>query len=412
MARVTRWNGHGSSAAVEHYTGFVVDRLQSLNSSAKQLACLLVASRLALLLVGMSATWLLPSGSGAQGGTPMWHEPAPRALEIWVRWDSEWYLLIAERGYDVGSLRTQFGHQTDPTATAGFLPLYPILIRTLSPVLGGVGAGLAVSNLALIAAVVLLFQLVRFEFEGATGEEAAFASCAALLAFPSSLFLSAVYAESLFLALSLGVFLSARKGRFGIAGVLGGLATLTRPFGVLLLLPVLWEWWRQRREENVGLWAVLWVLPIPGALAAFMFFCGEVFSDPLALFHRQERWRGSLSGPWRAFVHWWESGPVAHGSHGSTLELVVAVCCIVGLILMVRRLPISYTIYTAAGLALALGSTLWSFSRIAVTLFPLFVLLGLSWAEGRRCVPLIYGFVGITTSGLLMVLFANWWWAG
>lgn len=190
------------------------------------------------------------------------------------------------------------------------------------------------------------------------------------------------------------------------------MATLTRPFGILLVIPVLWEWWRQRRDNSNGVWSVFWVLPIPGALAAFMLFCAEVFGDPLALIHRQERLRGGLSGPWQAFLRWWEVGPVAHGSHGSTLELVVAVCCVIGLGVMVRRLPVSYTLYTAAGLTLALGSTVWSFSRFALTLFPFFILLGISWAAGRRCVPTLYAFVGATTSGLLMVLFANWWWAG
>jgi hypothetical protein len=411
MDLLTRCTGHRPTAAGRYYTGSVVDRFRYLNSSVLQLACLFVASRLALLLVGLASTWLLPSGSALQGGTPMWHEPAPRALEIWARWDSEWYLLIAERGYDVVSLPTQLGLRTDPTFTAGFLPLYPVLIRALTPIFGGVGAGLVISNLALFAALLLLHRLVRFEVDGETGEVAAMFSCVALLVFPSSLFLSAVYAESLYLALSIGVFLSARQGQFAIAGALGGLATLTRPFGILLVIPVLWEWWRQRRDNN-SVWSVFWVLPIPGALAAFMLFCAEVFGDPLALIHRQERLRGGLSGPWQAFLRWWEVGPVAHGSHGSTLELLVAVCCVVGLGVMVRRLPISYTLYTAAGLTLALGSTLWSFSRFALTLFPFFILLGVSWAAGRRCVPTLYAFVGATTSGLLMVLFANWWWAG
>jgi hypothetical protein len=410
--RVTYRIRHDGFVAVGHYTGFIVQRFRAMSSSIPQLACLVVASRSALLLVGLLSMSLLPSGSGMQGGTLMRHEPVSSSLEIWARWDSEWYLLIAERGYDVGSLRTQYGLQTDPEATAGFLPLYPTLIRALAPVCGSVGAGVIISNLALFAVVILLYRLVRLEFDGDSGEVAALASCVALLVFPSSLFLSAVYAESLYLALSLGVFYAARRNRFDIAGALGGLAALTRPFGVLLLIPVLWEWWRRRREKDTSLWSVFWVLPIPGALAGFMLFCAHIFGDPMALFHRQERWRGSLSGPWRAFVVWWQSGPVAHGSHGSILELVVAVCCIAGLVLMVRKLPVPYTLYTAAAMVLALGSTLWSFSRLAVTLFPFFVLLGRSWAEGRRCVPMVYGFVAVTTSGLLMALFANWWWAG
>jgi hypothetical protein len=389
-----------------------VDLPRLIRSPLPQLACLFAASRLALLAVGLLSTWLLPSGLAVQRGNLVWHEPAPRALEIWARWDSEWYLLIAERGYDVGSFLSSFAVAYEPSAAAGFLPLYPILIRVLAPLFGGVGAGVLISNLALFAGLLLLHRLVRLEISGEQGEIAAMASCAALLVFPSNLFLSAVYAESLFLALSLGVFLAARRGRFAAAGALGALAALTRPFGLLLMVPMLWEWWVRYRRREAGAWSALWALLIPAGLGAFMLYCRSLFGDPLALIHRQQRWRGGLSGPWQAFVRWWEAGPTAHGSHGSTFELAVAVLCLAGLLLMVRRLRASYTLYTAAAMALALGSTLWSFSRLALTLFPFFMLIGGSWAEGRRCGPIIYAFLGLTTSGLLMALFANWWWVG
>ena len=203
------------------------------------------------------------------------------------------------------------------------------------------------------------------------------------------------------------------------AGIFGAFAALTRPFGLLLVIPFLWEWWKGWRQqpEAVGerrssVWSLLWVGLIPAALGGYMIYCGRVFGDPLAILRRQERWRGGLSGPWRAFVRWWEAGPTAHGAHGSTFELIVAIVCVGMLIVMARRIRPSYTLYTAAGMTLALGSSLWSFSRLALTLFPFFMLIGIAWAEGRRCLPTIYAFVGASFSGLLMALFANWWWAG
>ncbi len=192
----------------------------------------------------------------------------------------------------------------------------------------------------------------------------------------------------------------------------GGLASLTRPFGVLLVLPLLWEWWRAWQERRTAAWEVVWVLPIPLAMGGYMLFCDRLFGDPLVLLHRQARWRGGLSGPWQAFVRWWEAGPTAHGAHGSTFELVVAVLALVLVPLMVRRLRPSYSLYTIAALVLALGSTLWSFSRLALTLFPYFILAGVAWGEGRRWLPLLYLVLAATLSGLLMALFANWWWAG
>jgi hypothetical protein len=373
---------------------------------------------LALLVVGLLSAALLPSGIGAQPGNLVWHQPAAPVIEIWARWDAEWYLMIAEEGYDVGDRLVGLGLAYEKSAAAGFLPLYPLLIRALAPVFGAVAAGVLISNICLFLSLVVLNSLVRLELQGEVGESAGVAACAALLLHPSSLFLSAVYSEALFLALSLGVFLAARSGRFEIAGVLGGLATLTRPFGVLLILPLAWEWWQWRGEpdeataRHARTTSGLWILAVPIAMAGYFWFSRLIFGDLLALLHRQERWRGGLSGPWRAFVRWWEAGPTAHGAHGSTVELVVAVVSLAMLVVMARRLRPSYTLYTAAAMILALGSTLWSYSRLSLTLFPFFILIGMTWAGGRRHLPTLYAFVGGALGAFFMALYANWWWAG
>jgi hypothetical protein len=363
------------------------------------------------------STWLLPSGATVQRGNLIAHETVSRPLEIWARWDSEWYLMIASDGY-VGDDRYA-GLPYESRAAAGFLPLYPLLIRALTPLFGPVGSGVLISNICLAIALVLLYRLVYLEVGVERGESAAMAACAALLVHPSSLFLSAVYAESLFLALSLAVFLCARRRRFALAGIFAGLATLTRPFGVLLVIPIFWEWWAENRgdlenenPQKTYTWSAIWAFTVPIALGTYMFFCHSVFGDPLAFVHRQARWRGTLSGPWRAFVRWWESGPTAHGAHGSTVELVFAFVCLAMLVFMMRRLRGSYTLYVGFGVVMALGTTLWSFSRLTLTLFPLFMLIGVAWAEGRRYLPVFYGFLGATLAGLFMALFANWWWVG
>ncbi len=377
-----------------------------------EIAFLWFASRFALLITGVLSSYLLASGLTLQTGNLVFHEPTVRALEIWARWDAEWYLLIAAEGYDSSDYFERFGVPYGRAATAGFLPLYPLTIRTLAPVFGGVGAGVLISNLALLGALLLLYRLAAGEARPGAERETGLAACAALLVYPSSLFLSAVYAESLFLLLALGTFAAARRGSFAVAGLIGGLAALTRPFGVLLALPLLWEWWRAWRERRAAAWEAVWVLPVPLAIGAYMLFCDRLFGDPLVLLHRQARWRGGLSGPWQAFARWWEAGPTAHGAHGSIFELVAALLAIALVPWMLRRLRPSYSLYTIAALLLALGSTLWSFSRLALTLFPYFILAGVAWGEGRRWLPLLYLVLAAPLSGLLMALFANWWWAG
>ena len=57
------------------------------------------ATRASLLLVGWLSMQLLPSGAPHMGRNLRYHETAPAPIEMWARWDAEWYLLIAESGY-------------------------------------------------------------------------------------------------------------------------------------------------------------------------------------------------------------------------------------------------------------------------------------------------------------------------
>lgn len=385
------------------------------------IARLFLASRLSLLLVGLLSASLLAWGTTVQKGNLVYHETAPLPFEIWARWDSEWYLLIAEEGYGASESFELLPIGYEPEATAGFLPLYPMMIRflgTIVPPARGVPAGVLLSNLCLLASLFLLYRLTRDEAgqtEASAGRTAGMAACAALLLYPMSLFLSAVYSESLFLMLSLAFFLLCRRGRFGPAAAVGALAALTRPLGMLLAIPLLVEWWSQRREDGPVRphpASCLWALTMPAAFGLFMIHCGRVFGDPMAFFARQQRWRGTLSGPWRALTRWWQSGPQIHGAHGSTVELVIAITFLAMLPFVIRRLRASYSIYAAIAVLVPLGSTLWSFGRLALTAFPFFMLIGLSWGERQSRLAVLYAALAAPLSGFFMALFSAWWWAG
>ena len=374
------------------------------------LGALLLGSRLALLVVGLLAAGLLGSGLAVQKGNLVHHEPAPAPLEIWARWDAEWYLLIAEKGYRSSEA---FAHLTryEPEATAGFFPLYPLLIRALAPALGGVGAGVLIANVCLAGSVLLLFRLTRDEAGGEDGARAGLAACAAMLVFPATLFLSAVYPESLFLFLTLLAFDRARTGAFALAGAAGALAALARPTGVLLALPLAIEWWTRGRRGG-SRWGWLAAGGPPAGTAIVMTMCARLFGDPLAFVHRQERWRGASSGPWRAFARWWQEGPALHGAHDSTLEMLTALTLVGMLPIVFLKLRPSYAVHAAATILVPLCSTVWSFGRLALPAFPIFMILGMaSTPVGRRLYSL-YMMAGGALASFLMALYASWWWAG
>src|SRR3954470_15721698 len=202
-----------------------------------------LSSRMAVLLVAVFAALSFGPASGglARENADKFDEPAlthaiaDPVLAPLARWDSVWYLTIADSGYG------------DSTARAAFFPLYPLLIRAVGTVFGGSHAALLiaaflVSLAAFVAALVLLYRLTELEL----GRRLARPTLLLLAVFPAAVYFGAPYSESLFLLLAVGAFYSARTDRWAWAGACAGLASATRSAGLLLVLPLGLLWWSSR----------------------------------------------------------------------------------------------------------------------------------------------------------------------
>jgi hypothetical protein len=141
-----------------------------------------------------------------------------------------------------------------------------------------------------------------------------------------------------------------------------------------------------------------------------MLYCRALFGSLTPFLLRQERWRGASSGPWRAFVRYFES-PRVHDAHHSTIDLLLAVILVASIPLLFRLLRRSHALYATAAILLPLCSTLWSYSRFAATLFPVHLAAALLAAEARGRFAALLA-VCLPLSGLFMALYAAWWWVG
>ena len=343
-----------------------------------------------------------------------------------ARWDSVWYLAIAGSGYGDGTREA-------------FFPLYPIIAGLAGRPLGSALLGGVLASTALLAvALVLLHRLVALDHDRAVARNAVLVTAL----FPMSFFFSAVYSESLFLALSVGAIYAARRGNWALAGALGGLGALTRSAGVLLLVPLLivylwdmrpvrdWRWPRRPRLD------VLWLGLVPCGLAVYCAYLGLAGYDALAPFHAQEVWFRSFAGPflgaWDGVVAGWQGArqlasgardPVYFTAAGGdpfvvarhNLELLVwlglALAATAGVL---RRLPAAYGAYVVAALALPLSypvgpQPLMSLPRFVAVLFPLAIWLAV-WMTGRAWRERIV--LGAFATGLAVYtgIFATWHW--
>jgi hypothetical protein len=339
-----------------------------------------------------------------------------------ARWDSVWYLAIADGGYGDGTREA-------------FFPLYPLVARLAGLPFDSALVGGALASTALLGvALVLLHRLVALDHGRLVARNAVLVTAL----YPMSFFFSAVYSESLFLALSVGALYAARRERWAWAGALGALAAATRSAGVLLLVPllILYAWdvgqlrWRTLRAD------VLWLALVPLGLAAYCAYLALDDHDPMAPFRAQEVWFRSFAGP---FAGAWDgvvagvqgvrqlaSGarePVLFRAAGGdpflvarhNIELLAWLALVVAAVLgALRRLPAAYVAYLLATLTLPLSypvgpQPLMSLPRFVAVLFPLAIWLAL-WMTGRvwreRLVVAAFAIGLAVYTGI----FATWHW--
>jgi hypothetical protein len=327
-----------------------------------------------------------------------------------ARWDAVWFLRIAQDGYD--------------DTRAAFFPLFPLLANGVGLLFGSaLVGGIVVSLTALLVALVLLHRLVALDF----GRDVAALTVVLVAAFPGAVWFSAVYSESLFLALSVGAVYAARTDRWALAGIAGALAAATRSAGVVLLVPLVVLWWQHSDRRRADL---AWIGAVPLGLAAFCGVLALSGQDASAPFSAQEVWYRAFAGPFMAIPDGVAAGVRAIGDLVTgeprpttpfdpaaldAMLLVTLVLVLVALAGAVRRLPPAYWLYALAALALPLSfpvedQPLMSLPRFAAVLWPLHLWFA-TWLVRRR--PLVRrGAVvaSLVLLGVTSALVSTWEW--
>jgi hypothetical protein len=364
--------------------------------STRSILRLFAFSRL-LIWSAIVLVWLVSESYG----NPLDHSD-PRShdggyvLGALARWDTGWLLGIADKGYSL-----------DPHAYA-FFPLYPALVGVLGRILlrNFLLAAAVVSLAACAASFVFLHRLaVRL-----VGAEAANRSVVYLAVFPTTLFLGVAYTESLYLMLTLAAFLLAERRQWLGAGLVSGLAILTRSTGVALLfaLPLL-AWKTTGRRRALAEFAV--ALPVAALYPAYLWIRA---GDPFVFFTAQHKgWGrqvadlGPLTGIGRGLYagfqgsrqlvagpdssrRYWNWATDTTVPRAALLSLFFAIALVVFAWLAVvawRRLSAAYGVFSVVSLLIPLSAPtgrwpLLSLPRFGLTDFPLLIALAL--VGGRR----------------------------
>ena len=330
------------------------------------------------------------------------------AFERWYRWDALWYGSIAQNGY-------QYAGTREPSNVA-FFPLFPLVNGLVSRLtaLPVATSGPLVSTLLTLGSCLLLYRLMRRE---TNDPEAAARTAVYLLVFPGAFYLTLGYAEALYLLCGLAAFYWAREGRWGRAGGAAFLAGLTRLHGALLILPLAYEYGRQRGFSLRNIRAdVAGVLGAPLGVLTFMGYLGLRFSQPMAYFQVQGLFfnRKMAPGAFPAFpgatlANYLQGFVNQPPSTESVIEIGILILFLILTLEAWVRLPRVFGVYmlTLALFTLTSGD-LNGMPRYITPVFPMFMALGLmgrqTWADRAILIGLL------SVQAVLALLFTNGYW--
>jgi Mannosyltransferase (PIG-V) len=340
-------------------------------------------------------------GWPAHAITQGWHN----VFTAWEREDALWFMRIAASGY------------SNSDSSAAFFPLYPLVIRGVSFLLGGhiFAAALLVSNLAFLGALFVLYALTRSEHS----EELARRAVLYAAVFPTALFFFAPYSESLFFLLVLVSFWAARRGQWEAAGLAGLLAALTRNIGLVLVLPLGIEAVHQAMDARPRRWPIrglAWSLGPAVGTFAYAAYWRVVSGDWLAPVHRQAAWERQLINPITTadrathaafdYLGWYPGGY-------HLLDWLIGVVVVALAVYAVIKFRPSYGAYVVASILIPLAAPfpsrpLLSFTRFALPIFPIYWAVGRLTAGHRGRHELVV-VASAALLGLMTLLFVNWY---
>ena len=316
-------------------------------------------------IAAIAAVFLHPDARLIQSNGPLTENlPAPGGwhyalLGIWERFDTLWYLRIAERGYDL-------------PAGVVFYPLYPWLIRGLSGLAGPMAAALLISTVAAFFYFWGLLRLARSEFPNAQPLRTVMLAAA----WPASFFFFAGYTEALAVALIVWCVGRARDEHWVLAAACAFAAGLTRSAGTLAIVPLAIMAWRAERRAR---WPVA-IAPL-GTLG-YWFWLQQTGRLSVVVAYRTY-WHTEVASPWTTL---WQ----AIRSLAERFDPLVAIGLLVLILFFVagvaaqRRMRMEDRCFSAAVIVHLLLRLCWppllGALRYLLPVYPAYLTMG-KWAE-------------------------------
>jgi len=280
-------------------------------------------------------------------------------LGIWERFDTLWFLRIAERGYDL-------------PAGVVFYPLYPWLIRGLSGLTGPMAAALLISTVAAFFYFWGLLRLAQSEFPSTRPMRTLMLAAT----WPASFIFFAGYAEALAVALIVWSVVQARDERWVSASACAFAAGLARSPGTLAAVPLAIMAWRAPRRER-------WPIALaPLGTLGYWFWLRETGRPSMTAVY-PTYWRIEVASPWMTL---WQAirSLIDHPDSLVAISLIALLLFFVAGVVARRRMRMEDRCFSAAVIAHLLLRMCWppllGTPRYLLPVYPAYLTMG-KWTE-------------------------------
>lgn len=375
-----------------------------------------LSSRLGVILIGFLAVILIGFPPEAE---KRWRIYNNAFLDLPGRWDTGWYLTIANEGYlflpDA---------KEDYQQNIAFFPAYPMAMRYLSAVFGRqpLWTGVVISIVAFYFALMYLLRLARSELGD---EEQAVTAVLLLAAYPFAVFFSAAYTESLFLLTLLGAVYHFRQNQLWRSAFWGFVCGLTRPPGcflsvVLGLMAVAPMWdaarWRVIVPPPIGWPSIgrrLLAASAPGfGMLTFSAFVYQLTGNPFQWTMQNQAWGRMYRGLDVIVsdrIDFIANNGLYNYISTQTIDLFYSLAVLLALVAVVpvyRRFGLPYAVFIVLNVLppMSAGGML-SMGRVTSIVFPVFLWLGGAVPAHHRAAWLM---VFALLQAFVAVMFFTW----
>ena len=324
--------------------------------------------------------------------------------DTFARFDTGYYEGIAWGGYaPVAGGRSNIA----------YFPVYPMLMRLVGRVWGRHHAtyflaGIAVSWVCFVLAMVSLYYLARLDLPRRRAERAVLLTAV----FPFAFFFGVAYSESTFLLFTVLAFYLFRTRRWMLGGLCGAVATATRVPGILMVPALAWVAWRSAEPTaNDRAKAAAGLTLATTGFGAYCWYIYRLTGNPFEWAITLQRWGYYPGGsPWLAPValarqllthpyRYLATDPMALYN---TLYGVTGILFLAAVPFVWRRFGAGYALFMLMHLWLPLSSGVFEgVGRYCSVLFPCFIWLA-SIKSRHAATALVVVFAMFYTLGLAL----------